>query len=171
MALSKIWVFAEADGDKPSTTTLELLTKARELADSVEAVYVGTNAESLAASLGEHGATTVYAIDAGDALPGVIGAAALVSLLAEHGPDAVLFAQTYDGRDAIARLSARLDRPVLTNGMSLAGDGGLTFGTAIFGGVTLVDAQFKGDGPALIAVRPKSFSAEESGGAAAEVVN
>ena len=29
MTVSKIWVFAEADGDKPSATTLELLTKAR----------------------------------------------------------------------------------------------------------------------------------------------
>jgi hypothetical protein len=31
MALSKIWVYAEADdtGEKPATSTLELLTKAR----------------------------------------------------------------------------------------------------------------------------------------------
>ena len=41
MAISKIWVFAEADGDKPASVTLEILTKARELADTVEAVYVG----------------------------------------------------------------------------------------------------------------------------------
>ena len=37
----KIWVFAEAEGDKPTTATLELLTKAREVGDVVEAVYVG----------------------------------------------------------------------------------------------------------------------------------
>jgi electron transfer flavoprotein alpha subunit len=172
MALSKIWVFAEADGDKPSTTTLELLTKARELADTVEAVHVGTNADSLAAPLGEHGATTLYAIDAGDALPGVIGAAALVSLLAEHGPDAVLFAQTYDGRDAIARLSARLDRPVLTNGTDLRVDGDkLIVGNAIFGGNTLVDTEFTGEPPLLAAIRPKSFAAEPAGGGPAGVVS
>ena len=29
MAISKIWVFAEADGDKPASATLEILTKAR----------------------------------------------------------------------------------------------------------------------------------------------
>ena len=56
--------------------------------------------------------------------------------------------------------------------MSLSADGGaLVFGTAIFGGVTLVDVKLTGDGPALIAIRPKSFSAEESGGGAAEVAN
>ena len=71
MAVSKIWVFAEADGDKPTSATLEMLTKARELADTVEAVYVGGNADALAAGLGEHGATKVFAVDPGDALPGV----------------------------------------------------------------------------------------------------
>ena len=101
MAVSKIWVFAEADGDKPSTPTLELLTKARELGGTLEAVHVGANADALAAGLGEHGATTVYTVDPGDALPGVVGAAALESLMAEHKPDVVLFAQSYDGRDAL----------------------------------------------------------------------
>ncbi len=171
MTVSKIWVFAEADGDKPSGTTLELLTKARELAGTVEAVHVGSGADALAASLGEHGATKVYAVDPGDALPGVVGAAALATLIAEHAPDAVLFAQSYDGRDAIARLSAKIDRPVLTNGTDLKVDGDkLITGTAIFGGVTLVDAEFTGPGPFLAAIRPKSFTAEPSGGGAAEVV-
>ena len=63
----------------------------------------------------------------------------------------------------------RLDQPVLTNGTELSADGDLTFGTAIFGGMTLVDAKFKADGPHLIAIRPKSFAAESAGGGAAEV--
>jgi electron transfer flavoprotein alpha subunit len=171
MALSKIWVFAEADGDKPTTATLEILTKARELADTVEAVYVGANADALAAGLGEHGATKVFAVDPGDALPGVVGAAALAALVAEHTPAAILFAQSYDGRDAVARLSVKLDRPALTNGTDLEVDGStLVVGSAIFGGVTLVDTAFEGDGPFLGVIRPKSFAAEPSGGPAAEVV-
>src|SRR5690349_24604407 len=168
MAVSKIWVFAESDGDKPASATLEILTKARELADTVEAVYVGSNADALAAGLGEHGATTVYAVDPGDGLPGVVGAAALASLVGEHSPDAILFAQSYDGRDAIARLSVKLDRPVLTNGMSMSFDGdAVTVGTAIFGGVLLVDTKYTDSGPFLAAIRPKSFAAEPSGGGAA----
>ena len=38
MTVSKIWVFAEASDGKVSNTTLEMLTKARELADTVECV-------------------------------------------------------------------------------------------------------------------------------------
>src|SRR5262245_26186894 len=172
MAISKIWVFAEADGDKPSGTTLELLTKARELGGTLEAVFVGANADALAGTLGEDGATTVYAVDPGDALPGVVGAAALESLIAEHSPDVVLFAQSYDGRDAISRLSVRLDRPVLTNGTSLRADGDkVVVGAAIFGGNTLVDTEFEGEAPFLAAIRPKSFPAEPSGGGAAQVAS
>jgi len=171
MGIPKIVVYAEAEGDKPATSTLELLTKARELADTVECVYVGTNADALAGALGEHGATKVHAVDPGDVLPGIVGAAALAGLVASDAPDAVLFAQSYDGRDAIARLSVKLDRPVLTNGTDLKVDGdAMVVGTAIFGGNTLVDTAFTAEKPFLAAIRPKSFAAEPSGGAAAEVV-
>jgi electron transfer flavoprotein alpha subunit len=170
--VGKVWVFAEADEDKVTTATLEMLTKAREVGETVEAIYAGkANPEAIATTVGSHGATKLYVIDPGDGLPGQVAAAGIAELVAEQSPDAILFAQTYDGRDAIARLSVKLDKPVLTNGMSLSDDGGLTFGTAIFGGVTLVDAKFTDGGPALIAVRPKSFAAEPSGGGPAEVQN
>jgi len=170
MGLSKVWVYAEAEGDKPVTSTLELLTKAREIGDTVEAVYVGTNADALAGALGEYGATTVHVVDAGDSLPGVIGAAALASLVAANEPDLILFAQTYDGRDAIARLSVKLDRPVLTNGLGVTVDGDkVRIGSAIFGGNTLIETEFDGEKPYLAAIRPKSFAAEPGGGGAATV--
>jgi electron transfer flavoprotein alpha subunit len=172
VAISKIWVFAEADGDSPASSTLELLTKARELGGTLEAVYVGANGDALAAGLGEYGATTVYAVDPGEVLPGVVGAATLATLIGEHSPDLVLFAQSYDGRDAAARLSAKLDRPVVTNGTALRVDGdSLVIGTAIFGGNTLVDTEFEAESPYLGVIRPKSFPAEPSGGAAATVVS
>jgi electron transfer flavoprotein alpha subunit len=167
--MNKIWVFAESAEGKPTTATLELLTKARELGSTVEALYAGGDADALAAPLGEYGATKLFVIDPADGLPGQVAAAAIAQLAGEHSPDAIVFAQTYDGRDAIARLSVKLDRPVLTNGTSLADDGGPVFGTAIFGGVTLVDVKGTDDGLALIAIRPKSFAAEASGGAAAEI--
>ena len=94
MAIGTIWVFAEADGDKPATSTLELLTKAREIGSTVEAVFVGANADALAGALGEHGATKVHAVDPGDALPGVVGAAALAKLVESETPDLILFDPT-----------------------------------------------------------------------------
>ncbi len=170
MSVGKVWVYAESEGDKPVTSTLELLTKAREIATTVECVYVGDNADALAATLGEYGATKVHAVSAADTLPGIIGAAVLVDLVAAGAPDLILFAQTYDARDAVARLSVRLDRTVLTNGGELRVDGDrVIVGTAIFGGNTIVDTAFTGAKPYLAMIRPKSFAAEPASGGPAAV--
>ena len=45
MALNTIWVYAEAADGKVSPLTLELLTKARSLGGTVEAVYAGDDAD------------------------------------------------------------------------------------------------------------------------------
>ncbi|MEW6473079.1 MAG: electron transfer flavoprotein subunit alpha/FixB family protein [Actinomycetota bacterium] len=171
MTLSKIWVVAEAAGGKPSSLTLELLTRARALAGTVEAFYAGPDGAALAPTLGDHGAATLFTVDPGDRLVGAPAAATLAGLAAQHQPDAILFGATYDGRDIAARLSARLDRPVLANGTSLDTDGDqLTVGTAIFGGNTLVDTALRGPKPHLGLFRPKSFPAEPAGGDPAAVV-
>jgi electron transfer flavoprotein alpha subunit len=164
-------VYAEAEDGAPVSATLELLTKAREIGDTVEAVFVGADAETVAPKLGEYGAAKVYAADPGQTLTGVVAAAAIAKLVEEHQPDLILFAQSYDGRDAIARLSVKLDRPVVTNGTSVAVDGAnVTVGTAIFGGNLLVDTALRAGTPYLAAIRPKSFTAEPGGAGAAEVV-
>jgi electron transfer flavoprotein alpha subunit len=172
MALNKVWVFAEVDTPgKPTSMTLEMLTKAREMGGTVEAFYAGADPEGMAGPLGEYGATTVYALDTGDCLIGAPAAAALAELIAEHQPDAVIFGASYDGRDVVGRLSARLDKPVLSNGMTWEADGDRDkVGTAIFGGNTVVDAVFTGEGPHLAIFRPKSFTADPGGGAPAQVV-
>jgi len=173
MAVNTIWVFAEAFQAKPLSGTLELLTKARQLGGTVEAFYAGGDADAIAPQLGAYGATKVYTTgDLGDALLGTPVAAAMAAQIeAGNRPDLVLFAMTYDGRDVAGRLSAKLDRPVLTNGLDIAVDGDVvTVGTAIFGGNTLVTTAYKSDPPFLAIFRPKSFAPEEGGGATPEVV-
>jgi hypothetical protein len=51
MALNRIWVLAEAADDKVAPITLEMLTKARDLGGTVEAVY-GGDAAGIAEQLG-----------------------------------------------------------------------------------------------------------------------
>jgi electron transfer flavoprotein alpha subunit len=86
-------------------------------------------------------------------------------------PDLILFPQNYEGRDTMARLSVKLDRTVLTNNTDVAVDGdAVSVTTPIFGGNVLVTTTFTGEGPHLASFRPKSFTAEESGGGPAEVV-
>ncbi len=173
MAIDKIWVLAESADGAPTPVTLELLTEAHTVGSTVEAVAWGGDVAALAGPLGEYGATTVYDIgDLLDALPGVPVAAAMAALIeGGNAPDAIFFPATYDGRDVAGRLSARLDRPVLTNVTGLeASDGVLSSLHPVFGGNLMVTARFTGEGPGLFVIRAKSFAAEPSGGAATAVV-
>ena len=172
MTIAKIWVVAEVVDGAPTTTSLELVSHARSLAGTVEAVVWGDGA-SAAGALGEYGATTVHDVgDLAGALPGAPVAAAIAAAVeAGSGPDAVLLPATYDGRDVAGRLSVKLDRPVLTNVVDLTeADGVLSSQHAIFGGAEILTARFTAEGPGIFVIRAKSFPAEPSGGAPAAVV-
>jgi electron transfer flavoprotein alpha subunit len=141
----------------------------------VEAFTWGKGAAEAASVLGEYGASKVFdAGDIGDSLPGPRVAAAVAEQISSGGgPDAILIGTTYDGRDVAGRLSARLDRPVLTNIVGLESDGAtLVTEHAIFGGTQVLKARFTADGPGIYVVRAKSFAAEPAaGGATPEIVS
>ena len=172
MSVSNIWVLAESAEGAPTSTTLELLTKARQLGPSVTA-FVAGDATEIAGALGDFGAAKVYATgDLQGALPGVAVAGAMKAVI-DGGdvPDLILIPQDYVGRDVVSRLSVHLDRPILTNNVEIAVDGdSVKATTPIFGGTKLVTTTFTGPGPHLVAVRPKSFAAEPAGGPSPEVV-
>lgn len=170
MAISKIWVFAEATDGKVSNTTLELLAKARTLADTVEVVTAAGG--DIAAEVGAHGATKVLTVPGteGKLVGAPVAAAVAAAVQGGSGPDAILLATSYDGRDVAGRLSVKLDAPVITNIVDLVErDGGLAGIEPVFGGTTNVVTKFTNDKVDIFLVRPKSFAAEESGGGAASV--
>ncbi|MGH9293659.1 MAG: electron transfer flavoprotein subunit alpha/FixB family protein, partial [Acidimicrobiales bacterium] len=171
--MDRIWVLFETEGGAPAPSSLELLTAARGLAASVEALAYGAGAAQLAAAAGDYGASRLYDLgDPGDFLPGAFVAATIAGLVAAgDAPGAVLIASTYDGRDVAARLSVRLDRPVLTNVVGLReASGVLESEHAILGGSQVLWARPAAGDPSLFVVRAKSFAAEPSGGPPAEVV-
>ena len=165
-----IWVFAQAANGAPTSGTLELLTKARSLGEVT--AFFGGDATEISAALGDHGAAKVYATgDLAGNLPGIAVASAMKAVIdGGDSPDLIMFPQTTEGRDVIARLSVKLDRTVLTNNTAIAVEGDtVSCTTPVFGGATLVTTAFTGPPPHLAAFRPKSFTAEPSGGAPAEI--
>ena len=174
MGISSIWVYGEVVDGALSSMTTEMLAKARTLTDDVAVVIGGEASDAVAAEAGAHGAKTVQATgDFGAGLQGVHVAAAIAGAIeGGSGPAAVLAGTTYDGRDVAARLSVALDAPVITNVVDLEVDGDALVGTEpVFGGTTNVKTRFTGGAAQIALVRPKSFVAEETGGAAAEVAS
>ena len=172
MAINNIWVFAQGTGGVATTGTLELLTKARSLSSKVTA-FVGGDASGFAASLGEHGATKIYATgDLAGKLPGVALSAAMKTIIdGGDSPDVIMFPQNYEGRDTMARLSVKLNRTLLTNNIDIADSSdGVIATTPVFGGNLLVATAFTGPGPHLVSFRPKSFVAEPASGGTPEIV-
>jgi electron transfer flavoprotein alpha subunit len=171
---SNIWVYAQGADGAPTSATLELLTKARDVADGgTVTAFMEGGVDDLASTLGEYGATKVY--ETGDLegrLPGVAVASAMKAVI-DGGdvPDIIFFPQDYEGRDVVSRLSVKLDKPVLTNNTDIeVADGKVKVTTPVFGGTQLVTTTFTGGGPYLVAFRPKSFAAEPAGGGAPDVV-
>ncbi len=172
MGIDNIWVFAEGVDGAPTSATLELMAKARSLG-TVSAFVVG-DGESIAATLGEHGAAKVYSTgDLDGSLPGAAGAAAMKAVIdGGDSPDLIMFPQNYGGRDVMSRLSVKLDKTVLTNNTDIVVDGeAVKVTTPVFGGETMVTTTFTGSGPYLAAFRPKSFEPAAGGAAAGEVVS
>jgi electron transfer flavoprotein alpha subunit len=162
-----ILVYAEMSGGKVATTSLELLTKARELGD-VYAVALGSGAKAAAAILGKHGAKVIHVNEdaAFDDFIAEPATDAVASLFEQQKPDAILFGFTPDSREVAGRLAARLGVGLIANASDVAAQGGGFVAKVPYFGGSKVASMKANAKPAIILVRPKSFEASESGGAA-----
>src|SRR5919204_6613330 len=164
--MAAILVYAELSGGKLGSTTLELMTKARELGD-VYAVALGSGAKAAAATLGKHGAKAVHvnedaAFDDYIAEPATDAVAALYE---KEKPDLILFGFTPDSREVAGRLAARLGVGLIANASDVvAQDGGFVAKVPYFGGAKLATMKANAK-PAIVLIRPKSFEISDSAGA------
>ena len=87
-----------------------------------------------------------------------MAAAIAAQIAAGNTPDAILIPHNHDGRDIAARLSVKIDRPVLTNVIGLEDRDGLVTEHSIFGGSQMLTARFTDDGPGIFVVRERTRS-------------
>ena len=104
-------------GNRVAPLSLECLTRARGLPAGWRA-SPGATGGTWEAGYGASGLHTVVALGGGR--PGPAMAAAIAAQIAVgNTPDAILIPHNHDGRDIAARLSVKIDRPVLTNVIGL----------------------------------------------------
>ena len=164
--MSIVWVYAEVGEAGPHSAALELLTKARDLADQVAAIALGPHATACAASLAEYGATTVYVCDAPvfEESLGHAQARVVSELIDEHRPDMVLFCATYDSRDVAGRVQARVGATLVAN---VTGIPSLTkVVTEPVGGTKIAEVELADTGTRLVLSKAKTFTSELCGGTA-----
>ncbi|MHB1523777.1 MAG: electron transfer flavoprotein subunit alpha/FixB family protein [Candidatus Dormibacteria bacterium] len=163
--MGRILVVAEVAGGSPTPLTLELVSHGRTLGDEVAVVVLDPDADPALPALGAHGASQAY-VGRETAYREHLGqpAAHVVSALVDRlHPSLVLFPGTQEGRDLAARVSARLQLPVLANAVDVTPEGdAFLVRTAIFGATVDVVTRTRARSP-LVLVRPKSFTATATG--------
>jgi electron transfer flavoprotein alpha subunit len=167
MASRRIWVWTDLSENMPHRLSLELLVPARSLG-SAEAVLLRPAGDQAIQQLGSHGASVVFHGDdpAYDEFVAEPHAAALAKLIESEQPDVILFPSTFAARDVQARLVGKLGVGVIANATNVEFDGDDLRVTVPYGAETIGTLTIDGNGPAIVQIRPKSFTAEEVGGTA-----
>lgn len=112
--MNNIFVYIENEGGKVADVSLELLTKGRELADTLgcklEAIVLGAGLEGIESQLGRYGTDTVWIGDAKELAPyrTLPHSAVVCGIFEEEKPEIALFGATTLGRDLAPRVSSAL---------------------------------------------------------------
>ncbi|RPJ73392.1 MAG: electron transfer flavoprotein subunit alpha/FixB family protein, partial [Acidobacteria bacterium] len=161
-----ILVIAEARDGKLNRASWEAVAAAQQLAGRVagETVKVAVpGAASLAGELAAADVTEVLAVEAAGLDPYTADGHtdACAQLIAAQGPAYVVFAHTYQARDFVPKLAARIQRALITDVVGFADAGGRpAFTRLVFQGKMAADVTPEGEAPCLVTVQAGAFPAD-----------
>lgn len=172
--MSTILVIAEIKDSEPKKATLELLSKANELATglsaSVSVAAIGSGLAGFAAKVAPYGATKVYVADLIDRYSTEGYAAILSTIIAQDGAGLILFTASAMGKDLAPRLAARLDAGFAADCVAISADGGkVAVKRPVYAGKAFTQVAF-GDGIAVVSLRPNSFPVAAPGAGEAQTI-
>lgn len=168
-----VWVFAEQKGGRLSRVSLELLGKARELADTlnqdVSALLLGFQVSKLSDTLIRYGAEKVYLAQhkALKSYRTLAYTRVLEELVLEHKPNILLVGATHLGRDLAPRLSRRVGVGLTADCTDLTIDpeeGILLQTRPAFGGNVMATIANRYSRPQMATVRPGVMEARKKPG-------
>ncbi|MCC7042982.1 MAG: electron transfer flavoprotein subunit alpha/FixB family protein [Acidobacteria bacterium] len=159
-------VIVESHDGRLNSASLEAIVAARLLGQPITVVVPGHDTRASAEALRqvpiddvvrlEHPRLDVYTPDA--------TVAALTSLFGTMAPTHIFCAHTYQARDYMPRLAARLNRPLLTECTAIAVTGdAVTCSRPIFQGKIVADVVLEGPAPHFICVQIGAFRSDALG--------
>ena len=148
-----ILVIAEQRDGQLNRASWEAVAAAQQMGAPVKVALPGAGVAGTAAELSaaeadeiialEHDALRLYTADG--------YTQAIAALLDAERPSHVVFAHTYQARDFVPKLAARLGRALATDCIGVKGDGGThVFVRPMFQGKVNADVTLEGDGPHLV---------------------
>jgi electron transfer flavoprotein alpha subunit len=174
-----VWVFAELKDFKLKSVSLELLTKAKELAKDLNqkccALIFGSKIRPLCEELAAYGADKVYLAEheqlenySTDAYAPI-----LIGLISKYMPNIVIYPATKLGRDLAPRVAAALELGLTADCTGLSIKDGLLLQTRpAFGGNVMADIVTPFTRPQMATVRPNVMpKGEPNHGREAEIIN
>lgn len=171
----KILAFAEQRDNKFKKTAFEIVTAAKQLAESsgseVVSVVIGDGVKAIVASLGHYGAARVIAVeDPKLSQYSTTAYAAIVSDVAKkEGADVVLFPATAMGKDLAPRVAVKLNAGLAADCTALRWENSELLATRpVYAGKALTDVRMSSKCK-VFTLRPNVFTAIGGSGGAAVV--
>jgi len=168
-----VWVFAEQRGGKLSRVSLELLGRARDIADQlnqdVSALLLGSQVSKLTDTLIAYGADKVYLAQhrALENYRTLAYTKVIEELVAKHRPNILLIGATHIGRDLAPRVSRRVGAGLTADCTELTIDreeGVLLQTRPAFGGNVMATIANRYSRPQMATVRPGVMEARRKPG-------
>jgi electron transfer flavoprotein alpha subunit len=150
----------------------QLVTAGRELADETEAAFhvavVGGPDKEYGERMNREGVDVVHTIEGCAEFNHDVYVQSLEQLADVVDPSVILVPHSVNGMDYAPALASRLDRPLVTDAVELAHDGGLTVTRELYGSKVETTINVHAD-RAVLTVRPGEWPAtDESGDATVE---
>lgn len=168
-----IFVYVETSDGSPVSAALEILGKARVLADensgSVTAALIGTDVSEAAKTAVTAGADKAVTVKAEQYQPEVY-AVILCALAKKYGADVVLGAATLPGKDILPMAAKQLGAACATDVMNITEDNGrLVLTCPVYGGTVLNDVVLH-TSPVVATVRGGSFAKQTDPARTGEII-
>lgn len=175
-----ILVVLENKGNSIHRMSLEAITGAQQIGNecglSVSVLALGEGASALGTEASQFSVGEVLILENENintyTADGYSAAAAQV--IQTENPDYVFWGHTYQVRDYIPRVSAKLTRPFLNDVVSYTVEGGKPkFYKQVFNSKLIAELETKGEGPILVSFQSAAFSSEniQSGTATVRPIN
>jgi electron transfer flavoprotein alpha subunit len=169
-----ILVIAEQKDGKLNRASWEALAAAGQLAAKagpIKVAVLGHNIAAAAAELATAAVDEVLVVDdagLGSYTPDRF-VTALAAVIGQAAPDYVLLPHTYQTRDFVPTLAARIDRALVTDVIAVKADGATpTFARPMFQGKLVADVALQGPAPHLVSMQIGAYRADTVLGDAAQ---